>query len=128
MLHLTKKWVRQNLDNSGFSAGFIKAEFSYKSSHSSHISGMISTDKPFGCSYVTKDGRHWFMFSVYKLSSNYHPVKYEAGHHWILILHDADDFFVYRLFSNKSSVYDWLYMYFKQELTEDHIDNNYTFL
>ena len=122
MIHLTKKWVRQNLVKENMHSLFIKTEFGYGKDL---IAGMISYNGLFGVPYTTKDGRHWLMFSVRKIDKDHWPELWSIGRKYIMILHDADDFFVYCSFVSKMAVQEWLYTYFDYTINFKHIENCY---
>lgn len=126
MIHLTKKWVRQNLITEGMHPLFIKTEFIY--SKKDLIAGMISADDSFGCAFETKDGRQWLMFTVSRVDKENWPDLWNIGRRYIMILHDADDLCAFRAFVNKSAVQEWLYTYFKQNITLNHLEIYYQYI
>lgn len=126
MLHLTKKWVRQNLVKEGMHPLFIKHEFGY--SKDDIIAGMISCDDSFSVPFTTKDGRHWLMFCVKRINEKDWPKCWHKGYRYIMILYDADDFIVYRPFISLMATREWLYTYFNSTCNLTHIENYYHYL
>lgn len=125
MIHLTKKWVRQNLVKDGMHPLFIKREFSYNKNKL--IAGMISCDDSISVPFTTKDGRHWLMFSVRRINEKGWPNYWYKGYRYVMILHDVDDFFVYRPFVNLTAAREWLYAYFNCTCNLTHIENYYDY-
>ena len=123
MLHLTKKWVRQNLIKDNMHPLFIKTEFGY--SKKDLIAGMISTDGSFGCAFNTKDGRQWLMFSVQRIDKENWPDLWSIGKRYIMILHDADDMCAYYSYVSLLAAQEWLYTYFDYDITISDIERCY---
>ena len=125
MIHLTKKWVRQNLIKEDMHPNFLKQEFGYKKDI---IAGMITYDGSFGVPFTTKDGRHWLMFSVRRINKEDWPELWNIGRRYIMILHDADDFFVYNSYVSRIAIQEWLYTYFDYTINLKHIENCYHYI
>lgn len=125
MLHLTKKWVRQNLIRENMHPLFIKTEFGY--SKKDLIAGMISIDGSFGCAFETKDGRQWLMFSVQKIDKENWPDLWGIGKKYVMILHDADDMYMYCSFVSRLAVQKWLYAYFEYDISIGHLERCYQY-
>lgn len=121
MLHSTKKWVRQNLIKNDMHPLFVKHEFSY--SKNDLIAGMISCDNSFNMSFTTKDNRHWLMFSIKRINQQNKPSL--CNDQYIMIIHDADDLFSYKTFSDLITAREWLYKYFKQSISLNQINESY---
>lgn len=122
MIYLTKKWVRQNLNNPEFDPLFVKLEFSYSKAK---IAGMISTDGSIGKTFDTKDNRHWLMFSVYKINDKNRPEDCPKDRRWILVVHDADDLYGYEAFIDINAVRERLYTFFDYSINAKYFNENY---